>query len=265
MQELTTKENCMLFSKQCCHKSYKYRLYFVYLPSLFTDTPRIHRFVVKNRSVFFRFTPGNVYTLYYNRIILKDAELEESYPLTDEEYAGLMELRDIIFPCDDVLDELSLTGDMTFFEKYYSFSEYKKLLSYKTTQSESLATVLINWAFNALSVLIPAAMFILYITSILSLTSASIGSSDVLAVPLVIVLAFPFIIFLITLLFTLSNACLYRLDYTKWVLIKRFLLKYGGYRNNFFITRNQRNNLIRFGIISGVIFIGSLILTTVLF
>lgn len=260
------KENCLLFSKQCCHKHYKYRLYFVYLPTMYSDTPRIHRFVVRSAKVFNACKLGDVYTLYYKKIKIKEMEFEESYPLTDEEYMALMDLRDYIFPCEEILDELNLSEEMSFHEKYHSLSEYRKILSYPTQVSEHIATLAINTLVNALSMIIPALLFVLYVFNYaLALTNNNVGSNDMLALPLIIVLVLPFVIFLMTLLYHVGNAALYKFPYTKWVLIKRHLVKYGGYRNQFFLTRNQLKKLISFGIISGLVFVASMILANVLF
>ena len=263
----TRKENMLLFSKEWAAKPYKYRLYFTPVSSLSEETPRVYRLIVRRKKVFDAFELGKVYTLTCKHVHIADYTQTDDFALSEKDYTRLLETRDLKFIEPRTAAELRAMHKPYFsMDKYYTFAETREILSYDLPLERRISITLLNGTFNMLAFLIPFALYFLilylYVRKVLDAPGTMLG--DTLNVPLIAVGTLPFIIFIMTVLYSLSEILMLNLDFSRWYTLKKYTLKWGGIRKSIYVENKDKSRLIRLGIITFSIFVFFVILSFIL-
>ena len=261
----TVRENMLLFSKERVTGTSRYRLYFTNLASLKDETPRVFRLLVRTPFSFNKFEIGRIYTLTYVRLHIIHFEPKEEFNLDEALYSKLLQTRDIKF-IDKKTAGVLRTMEKPYFSKdrYYSFSETKEIINYRPDFLTTVAVSTFTTALSGIAFLIP---FFLYAWMLFLLIKGGLNlegfSSKSIALPIMGIGALPVTIFLMSVLFSLSEFVLLRIDFTKWSVIKKYTLAWGGMRKSFYFEIGDVKYLTRFGIASIVTLVVSIIVSLI--
>ncbi len=261
----TERDNMLLFSKERVAGIYRYRLYFTPVSSLRDETPRVFRLLVRSPLAFNKFEIGKVYKLNYNNVRILSFEPKNAFNLQEEDYVRLIETRDIKF-MDKKTSAALRQIDQPLFSKdrYYSFNELKQIVNYKQDFVTSVAVSTFSGALTALALLLPFGLYVLLLRIIIGGQLVVEGfTSKSLVLPILGIGALPATVFIMSILFALSELALLRIDFTRWNLIKKYTLSWGGIRKSIFFELSDIRYLKKFGIGAGIAFAVSLLLALI--
>jgi len=262
----TQRDDMLLFSKERTSGSNRYRLYFTTLSSLIDETPRVFRLLVRTPFTFAKFEMGRVYTLTYRKIHIKEFTQKEEFNLQEAHFTKLLQTRDLKF-MDKKTSAALRSIDKSHFSKdrYYSFAETKEIVNYKLDFLSRVAVAVFSALMTGFAFLLPFAMYaymlFLLIRGQMGLTGYS---SRALVLPIMGIGALPTTVFLMSVLFMLSELALLRIEFTKWSVLKRYTLSWGGMRKSIFFEISDVKYLKKFGIVSGCVLVASIIVAAVI-
>jgi hypothetical protein len=149
-------------------------------------------------------------------------------------------------------------------DRYYSFDELKQIVNYRQDFLTSVAVSTFSGALTALALLLPFALYVLLLRIIIGGQLALAGfSSKSLVFPILGIGALPATIFIMSILFALSELALLRIDFTKWNLIKKYTLSWGGIRKSIFFELSDIRYFKKFGIGAGITFAVSILIALI--
>ncbi len=261
----TKRENMLLFSKERFAGLYRYRLYFTPLSSLRDETPRVFRLLVRTPFSFNKFEIGHTYKLIYNNVHILSFEQKESFNLQEDDFAKLLQTRDFKFMDKKTSAALrSVDEPKAEKDRYYSYEEMREIINYKQDFLTSVAAGAISCVMSAAALLLPigiyALMLFLIIRGQLNLTGFS---SKALVLPLMGMGALPATLFGMYALYALNELALLRIEFTKWNLLKRYTLAWGGIRKSIFLEESDIRQLKKFGRISAIILAACVLLSLI--
>jgi|AGTN01.3.fsa_nt_gi hypothetical protein len=251
----TERESMLLFSKERVAGLHRYRLYFTPVSSLRDDTPRVFRLLVRLPFAFERFELGRIYTLQYSGIYIYKFEPRETFSLQEEDYVRLLHIRDVKFMDKRTSAALRSNDQPDLFkDRYYSFEETRAIVNYRP---DFLTTVAIS-AFSAIligiALLLPLGLYVWMIYLLAKGQSAIAGfSPGALVLPLMGLGALPVTMFLMSILFAFAELALLRIDFTRWHILKKYTLAWGGIRKSIFFERSDIRYYKKFGMVTGII------------
>ncbi len=258
----TERENMLLFSKELVAGLHRYRLYFTPLSSLRDETPRVFRLLVRTPFAFNRFELGRVYTLVYSNIYILSSVPREEFNLQEEDFTKLLQTRDLKF-MDKKTSAALRSVDKPYFAKdrYYSFAEMKEIVNYRPDFLTRLAIAVFSGFMTGVALLGP---FALYAWMLYLLIRGQLGlvgfSTRSLVLPIMGIGALPATIFIMSLLFALSELALLRIDFTKGSILKKYTLAWGGIRKSIYLEPSDIRYIKKFGIAAGAVLAVSIIL-----
>lgn len=250
----TERENMLLFSKERVSGLYRYRLYFTPLPSLREDTPRVFRLLVRLPFAFDRFEIGRVYKLGYSKVHILSFEPQETFNLLEEDFTKLLQTRDLKFMDKRTSAVLrSVDEPSSLKDRYYTFDEMREIVNYQQDFLTTVAVGTFSSVLTGAALLLPFGLYALMLYLLAKGQLAIEGfSGRALALPIMGIGALPVTLFLMSVLFALSELALLRIDFTKWSLLKKYTLAWGGIRKSFFLEESDIRYLKRFGLASGI-------------
>ena len=262
-----TRSKMMLFSIEVAMRPYKYRLYFVELNTLGTDTPKIHRLYVPRRKNFKKFVLGGVYTLSYRRICIKKFQFNESYPLTEDMYRYLIELRDIKFMDKSFSNRLMRSGrEYNTRDLYYTLAETQELLNYEPPFWKRFLHGVLQGVTYILSLIVPVA---LYIVALYSVSSYAVDSaSDMMrpvVVPILAIASLPLLIYLMMIIYKFCELFMLNISLTRYQMLKSYMLRWAGIRKSCFIEKAHQKSILINGIVSVSILLVAILFVLILF
>ena len=259
----TERENMLLFSKESVAGLHRYRLYFTPLSSLRDETPRVFRLLVRTPFSFSQFQLGRVYTLTYNNVHILSSVPKEEFNLQEEDFSKLLQTRDLKF-MDKKTSAALRSVDMPYFSKnrYYSFTEMKEIVNYRPDFLTRVAITTFSTVMTGVALLGPfclyAWMLYLLIRGQLNLIGFTTRS---LVLPIMGIGALPAALFIMSVLFALSELALLRIDFTKGNILKKYTLAWGGIRKSIFFEVSDINYIKKFGIAAGITLVVSILLS----
>ncbi len=261
----TQRDNMLLFSMERAAGPNRYRLYFTPMSSLKDDTPRVFRLIVRTPFSFNRFEIGRLYTIVYKKVHIISYKQGEEFNLSEEHYTRLLQTRDLKF-MDKKTSAALRSMERPYFSKdrYYSFNETKQILNFKPDLLTNFAVSAFSFVVMGLAFAVP---FFLYILTLFLVAKGELGfpgfNSGVLALPVLGIGVLPATMFIMLILFALSEFALLRIDFTRWIVLKKYTLAWGGIRKSFFFELSDIKYLSKFGIIAGACLIVSIIIALI--
>ena len=261
----TERDNMLLFSKERVAGLYRYRLYFTPVTSLRDETPRVFRLLVRWPFTFNKFEIGKVYKLSYSNVRILSFEPQSEFNLQEEDYVRLLETRDIKFMDKKTSAALRQIDPPLFTkDRYYSFDELKQIVNYRQDFLTSVAVTVFSGALTGFALLLPFGLYVLLLNLIIrSQLAIAAFSSKSLVLPIIGIGALPLTIFIMSMLFALSELALLRIDFTKWNLIKKYTLSWGGIRKSIFFEFSDIRYFKKFGIAAGIAFAISILIALI--
>ncbi len=248
----TERENMLLFSKERVAGMHRYRLYFTPVSSLKDDTPRIFRLLVWLPFAFDRFELGRIYTLQYSGIYILNFDPKETFSLQEEDYTRLMHIRDVKFMDKRTSAALRATEQPASKDQYYSFEETRAIVNYRPDFLTQVAISGFSSVLIAAALLVPLGLYIWMVYLLAKGQSAIYGfSPDSLVLPLMGLGALPATVFCMSLLFSLAELALLRIEFTRWHILKKYTLAWSGIRRSIFFEKSDIRYYKKFGIIAG--------------
>jgi hypothetical protein len=261
----TERDHMLLFSKERVAGLYRYRLYFTPISSLRDDTPRVFRLLVRTPFAFNKFEVGRIYKLSYSNIHIQSFEPRDEFNLQEEDYSRLIETRDIKFmdkKTSAALRQSDQPGSVK--DRYYSFDEMKQIVNYKQDFLTSVAVTAFSGSLTGLALLLPFVIYALLLRIIIGSTLTVAGfTSKALSLPILGIGALPVTIYVMSILFALSELALLRIDFTKWNLIKKYTLSWGGIRKSMFLELSDIRYFKKFGIGAGIALVVSILIALI--
>jgi len=261
----TRRDNLLLFSKERVTGSNRYRLYFTPVSSLSGETPRVFRLLVRTPFSFNRYEIGRIYSLVYSNVHILKQKPGEEMNISEEVYTKLLQTRDLKFMDKKTSAALRSTEGRGSKDRYYSFRETKGILNFRPDFLTSVAVRALTFLISGLSFLIPfcAYAFVLYLL-INAQADFSGFSAGTLAIPIIGIGALPMTLFVMLVLFSLGEFALLRIEFTRWSVLKKYTLAWGGIRKSFFFEAGDIRYLFRFGLISAAVLAVSVIISILL-
>ena len=260
----TEREHMLLFSKERVAGLYRYRLYFTPISSLRDETPRVFRLLVRTPFAFNKLEVGRIYKLTYSNVHIQSFEPRDEFNLQEEDYVRLIETRDIKFMDKKTSAALRQTDQPGSKDRYYSFDEMKQIVNYRQDLLTSIAVTTFSGAITALALLLPFVIYALMIRIVIgSQLSAGGFTSKALALPILGIGALPATIYIMSILFAFSELALLRIEFTKWNLIKKYTLAWGGIRKSMFFELSDIRYFKKFGIAAGIALFVSILLALI--
>lgn len=258
----TVRENMLLFSKESVAGLHRYRLYFTPISSLRDESPRVFRLLVRTPFSFSRFELGRVYTLTYNNVYIFSSEAKEEFNLQEEDFTKLLQTRDLKF-MDKKTSAALRSVDKPYFAKdrYYSFAEMKEIVNYRPDVLTRVAITTFSTVLTGVALLGPFCLYawMLYLLIRGQMNLAGFSSRS-LALPIMGIGALPAALFIMSVLFALSELALLRIDFTKGNILKKYTLAWGGIRKSIFFEVSDVRYIKKFGIAAGVALAVSILL-----
>lgn len=251
----TERENMLLFSKERVAGLHRYRLYFTPVSSLKDETPRIFRLLVRLPFAFDRFELGRIYKLQYSGIYILNSEPKETFVLQEEDFVRLMHIRDVKFMDKRTSAALRTTEQPTFSkDQYYSFDETRAIVNYRPDFLTTVAISGFSAFLIAVALLLPLGLYIWMIYLMAKGQGAIYGfSPHSLVLPLMGLGALPATVFCMSLLFALAELALLRIEFTRWHILKKYTLAWGGIRRSIYFEKSDIRYYKKFGIIAGCV------------
>ena len=256
-----TKKDLLLFSVQVVRYPYKYRLFFEEITTT-KKAPIIHCFYVYNKKSFEGVRIGGLYTLTLSG--LKAISLKEtgSYNLAPDEYFSLILLRDTIFL--DKRTKLEIGMDQPEYhpsDVYYSLSSTRSLIGYRPDRLSTLLYWLSKGLMYLFSIIVPVALYILYVIAISFIAGSSNPSSTrSLSMPIAALCSVPMLFYLMNVIYVFTELIILNINKTRYVQLKAYCLRWGGLRKSCMLEPEQKQTLKRRLWISlGILCIGTIL------
>lgn len=265
LMKKTERDNMLLFSKERIAGLYRYRLYFTPISSLRDETPRVFRLLVRSPFAFNRLEVGRIYKLAYGGVHIRSFEPRDVFNLQEEDYVRLIETRDIKF-MDKKTSAALRQSDQPGFAKgrYYSFDEMKQIVNFRHDFLTSVAVTAFSGAIAGIALLLPFVIYALLLRVIIGSQLAASGfTSKALVLPVMGIGALPATVYLMAILFALSELALLRIDFTRWSLIKKYTLAWGGIRKSMFFELSDIRYFKKFGIAAGITLLVSILIALI--
>lgn len=260
----TEREHMLLFSKERVAGLYRYRLYFTPISSLRDETPRVFRLLVRTPFAFNKLEVGRIYKLTYSNVHIQSFEPRDDFNLQEEDYVRLIETRDIKFMDKKTSAALRQSDQPSSKDRYYSFDEMKQIVNYRQDILTSIAVTAFSGAVTALALLLPFVIYALMIRIVVGSQLAAGGfTSKALALPILGIGVLPATIYVMSILFAFSELALLRIEFTKWNLIKKYTLAWGGIRKSMFFELSDIRYFKKFGIAAGIALVVSILLALI--
>lgn len=261
----TERENMLLFSKERVAGLHRYRLYFTPVSSLKDDTPRIFRLLVWLPFAFDRFELGRIYTLQYNGIYILGFEPKETFNLQEEDYTRLLHIRDVKFMDKRTSAALRATEQPSSKDQYYSFDETRAIVNYRPDFLTSVAISGFSAILIAIALLLPLGLYIWMIYLLAKGQGDIYGFSPrSLVLPLMGLGALPITVYCMSLLFALAELALLRIEFTRWHILKKYTLAWGGIRRSIYFEKSDIRYYKKFGIIAGSVLLGFILICVII-
>jgi hypothetical protein len=262
----TERDNMLLFSKERAPGSYRYRLYFTPVSSLSEETPRVFRLLVRTPFSFNRFEIGRIYSLVYYNVNILAYKPGDEFNLAEEHYIKLLQTRDLKFMDKKTSAALRSMEKPSFSkDRYYTFRETKGIVNFRPDPLTNIAVSTVSFVMSGLSFLIPFCAYAMVIYLMIKGQLSYTGfSPSALSLPVIGIGALPITMFLMLVLFSLSEFALLRIDFTRWSVLKKYTLDWGGIRKSFFFELSDIRYLSRFGLISAIVLGVSIIIAIIL-
>jgi hypothetical protein len=262
----TIRENMLLFSKERINNPNRYRLYFTTLKSLGDETPRVFRLLVRTPFSFNKFEIGRVYTLVYNKVHISEFKPGEMFNLQESHFTTLMETRDIKFMDKKTSAALrSIESGRSSKDRYYSFEETREIINYTPDLGSRFAIGIFTFLLSGVAFLIPFLMYAYMLFLLIRGQLNLIGySSKALVLPILGIGALPVTVFIMSVLFMLSELALMRIEFTKWSVLKRYTLAWGGMRKSIFMEISDFKYLKKFGIVAASVLVVAVVVALIL-
>ena len=257
----TVRENMLLFSKERINNPNRYRLYFTTLSCVGDETPRVFRLLVRTPFSFNKFEIGKVYTLTYNKVHISEFVPGEQFNLMESHFATLMQTRDLKFMDKKTSAALrSLEHARSSKDRYYSFEETREIINYSPDLLSRFAVGVFTFFLSGIAFLIPFLMyaFMLYLLIKGQLNLAGY-TSKALVLPILGIGALPITVFIMSTLYMASELALMRIDFTKWSILKRYTLAWGGMRKSIFMEISDFKYLRKFGIVAASVLVVAIV------
>ncbi|MDD5017705.1 MAG: hypothetical protein PHO15_06370 [Eubacteriales bacterium] len=261
----TEHENMLLFSKERAYGPNRYRLYFTAISSLKDESPRVFRLLVRTPFSFAKFEIGRVYTLAYSKLHILKFEPKEEFNLQEEHFTKLLQSRDLKF-IDKKTSAMLRAMDKPAFSKdrYYSFNETKEILNYRPDFLMNIAVSAFSAVVSGLAFLIPFCAYALMLYWLIKGQLGMVGfDSKALVLPIMGIGALPAALFSMSVLYVLCEFVLLRINFTKWSVLKKYTLVWGGIRKSFFFEIGDILYFKKFGIVSGAVIGVAIILSLI--
>ena len=256
------REGMLLFSKERIGGPNRYRLYFTSLETLSDEAPRVFRLLVRTPFTFNKFEIGRVYKLAYNKVHIKKFEPGEDFSLQESHFARLLETRDLKFMDKKTSAALRSVDSR---DRYYSFEETKEMINYTPDFLSRVAIALFSFFLSGIAFLIPFAMYAgMLFFLIKGQLSLSGFTSKSLVLPVLGIGALPMVIFIMSALYMLSELALMRIEFTKWSVLKRYTLAWGGMRKSIFLEMSDFKYLKKFAIVASSVLAATIIIAVIL-
>ena len=256
------RENMLLFSKERIGGPNRYRLYFTSLETLSDETPRVFRLLVRTPFTFNKFEIGTVYKLSYNKVHIKKFEPGEEFNLREDHFSRLLETRDLKFM--DIKTSAALRS-LDSRDRYYSFEETKEIINYTPDFLSRVAIAVFTFFLSGIAFLIPFAMYAVMLFLLIKGQLTLVGfTSKSLVLPVLGIGALPMVIFIMSALYMLSELALMRIELTKWSVLKRYTLAWGGMRKSIFLEMSDFKYLKKFAIIAASVLAATVIIAVLL-
>ncbi|MGI5848836.1 MAG: hypothetical protein ACOX8Q_02000 [Christensenellales bacterium] len=259
----TERDNMLLFSKERVTGMSRYRLYFTPISSLKDETPRVFRLLVRTPFSFNKFEIGRIYTLVYSKLHILGYQPKEEYDLSEEQFTKLLQTRDLKF-MDKKMSARLRAMDRPYFlkDRYYSFRETKQIVNQRPDFLTTVAVSTFTAVISGVAFLIPFCAYILILYLLIQGQLNIAGfSSHALILPIMGIGALPITMFIMSILYALSEFALLRIDFTKGSILKKHTLAWGGIRKSFFFEITDIQYLLKFGIASGAILVAAIIVS----
>lgn len=262
----TQRENMLLFSKERAAGTNRYRLYFTPVSSIKDETPRVFRLLVRTPFSFNKFEMGRVYSLTYRNVHIQKFSPKEEFDLSEEHFIKLLQTRDLKF-MDKKTSAALRSMDKPYFSKdrYYSFVETKEIVNYRTDFLTTVAVSTFSVVMSGIAFLLP---FFIYGMLLYLLVKGQIDITGfnprALVLPIMGIGALPITLYIMSVLFSLSELVLLRIDFTKWSVLKKYTLSWGGMRKSIFFEISDIRFLKKFGIVAASVLVVAIIISLVL-
>ncbi len=140
----------------------------------------------------------------------------------------------------------------------------REIINFRQDFLTSVAVGAFSAAMTAAALLVPFVIYAAALFLIFQGAAALEGfSAGVLALPIIGIGALPATLFLMSLFFSLCELALLRIDFTKWHLLKKYTLAFGGIRRSFFLGQSDIRYLKKFGLISAIALVVCIILAVI--
>ena len=151
-------------------------------------------------------------------------------------------------------------------DRYYSFAETKRYWHYDPPPGYKILIHMLNGFFRLLSFFIPLSLYFLllfaYIKKVLDAPGTQPGAT--LNVPIVAMGTLPLFIYMMFVLYTFSELLMLNLNFSKWYVLKNYTLVWGGIRKSVFLEDHDKKRLIKLSIITGAIFVITIIVSFIM-
>lgn len=224
------KPGMLLFSKEI--QAYpKYRiLYFVEKDTLEDEHPSLHRFIIR-RTDFNKYCLGCSYDLQVRSNRIVGALLTGEDELPPEYYHPLMERLCLQFMPLHEARSLRRRGEEFFDpENYYTFEETRELVEYESNWVDDFIAWLVYVALRGAAMVIPVGLYVLFLYNWLTSPTRGASVGEILAMPVYALCAAVLVVFVMMALQIGVDALAYRMNVTRWFLIKRAVLRRTGRR-----------------------------------
>ncbi len=254
---ITEKHDMLLFNVQICYRPYKYRVYFA---QIMPGGERIiHRLVCSSKGEFNSLKLGNVYSVKFSSVYVKDAYDPKPYELFDDEYFELIELRDSEFMDKSTSKSIGRGKDnYSPYDCYYDYATTCSLIDYNPTFGHRAGVFGLRIAAGFISIVVPL-FFYLYMLYLRSTGDMSTGGF--MSIPLLGLFAFPFLIFVMYSFTQLSDLSLLNISFSRPDMLRYYCLSWGGLRKNCYVDNSMKKYMIIFGFSSLIVFLLVFLLT----
>jgi hypothetical protein len=248
------KNRLLLFKKVKTSEYAPYRLYFAEVSTLNEGTPQIYTLPCAKKKVFDAGIPGGVYDINFKHARLRAMSEAASIEIAESDYQRLV--------CQD---SVAFHGDVSALHKkkpaygpvYYTFYEIRRIFSFHPDARQSALCLGILQTTRFLSMVLPLLLFAwtAYGYFYLYLPARYFGPVYFLLPPLFYFASMPFIIFLMTFFYHLSEDMLLHNNLMKWYMVREYIHRTGGQRMGIRLHVRQKKQLLWFGLITVVIYI----------
>lgn len=256
------KSELLLFNKEVAPRGFKYRLYFVTLPSLKERSPRIQRLVCTRSRYFKDASLGKVYDVTCRQNILKTLYETGEEILSEEDYANLISEKERLFYRAQPATPFRPLYSNAYNGCYYAFDDVKRITSYREDAFPSVMYSTLYALCHLLCLVIPFAAFAWSIFAVAQIPRASLIEywRRFWLLPVYYFAAVPFMIYLMTLFWAFTDTALLKRDCFKWRALKRHAYTTGGMRKGTSLHAKQKTRLIKYGLVTGGLYFITLLL-----